>query len=88
MAHEDLNIAKMAEELYPSDSESDFGSGSDSARSSCPDTNSYRTPMPTPPGLILTPSQLEARARRAAEAKRRPSRVQAKRRQAKARMNR
>ena len=88
MAHEELNIAKMAEELYPSDSESDFGSGSDSARSSCPETGSYRTPLPSPPNLILTPTQLEARARRAAEAKRRPSRVQAKRRQAKARMNR
>ena len=44
LAHEDVNIAKMAEELYPSDSESDFGSGSDSAHSSCPDTGSYRTP--------------------------------------------
>ena len=30
IGNEEVNIAKMDEELYPSDSESDFGSGTDS----------------------------------------------------------
>ena len=34
IGNEDVNIAKMDEELYPSDSESDFGSGTDSDRES------------------------------------------------------
>ena len=53
IGNEDVNIAKMDEELYPSDSESDFGSGTGSEATS---VHSARySPRPSNPRLEKPP---------------------------------
>ena len=45
IGNEDVNLAKMDEELYPSDSESDFGSGTASDASSAYTPRRYEEPV-------------------------------------------